>query len=82
MSGQRPGTPLPTHLHHERVNDVLLRVEPVFHLLPAHDWREVKLLQVPGEELVNYWNVLFLHWSQSSCFGRLEGRQTKQHQMC
>lgn len=81
-ASQGPRTPLPAHLHHESVDDVLLGVEPVLHLLLAHDWCEVKLLQVPGEELVYYWNVLFFHWSQSSCLGRLEGRQTGQYQVC
>lgn len=76
LNGQGHGTPRPTHLHHKSINDILLGVEPVLHLLLAHDWREVELLQVPGEELMHYWNVLFFHWSQSSCLGRLEGKQT------
>lgn len=50
-------------LYHKSVNDVLLGVEPVLHLLLVHDRREVKLLQVPAEQLVHYWNVLLLHWS-------------------
>lgn len=58
-------------LHYKSVNDILLGIEPVLHLLLAHDWREVELLQVPGEELVHYWNVLFFHWSQPSCLGSL-----------
>lgn len=53
----------PTHLYHKSVNDVFLGVEPVLHLLLAHDRREVELLQVPGEQLVHHWNVLLLHWS-------------------
>lgn len=80
--GQRTRTPLPTHLHHKSVDDILLGVEPVLHLLLAHDWREVELLQVPSEKLVDYWNVFFFHWSQPGCLGSLEGRQMRQHQMC
>ena len=46
-------------------------VEPVFHLLLAHDCCDPKLLQVLDEELVHYEYVLFSHWSHPSCLESL-----------
>ena len=50
-------------LYHKSVSGVLLGVEPVLHLPLVPDRAEVKLLQVPAEQLVHYWNVLLFRWS-------------------